>query len=232
MTEQQILPTRYHHGKPLPSIRGGMIAADAEELVAEEPDVPSEDVQPGGDMAVRGVGREEGAAAMTADSTNTAGVLASAWRCSPACSTCCAAVWCSRCSTTWTAASCPPAPGHPNHRRTPTPRCSAGCADDPELRRHAPPGEHVLDRRWPLPLLGVCAMTDTSRVRELLDAANKTRSFTESDGVVGLLILALSGSVTRWTTTSAPTWGRRVWGAASTPPSPSATPTAPRTSST
>ena len=31
MTEQQILPTRYHHGKPLPSIRGGMIAADAEE---------------------------------------------------------------------------------------------------------------------------------------------------------------------------------------------------------
>ena len=76
MTEQQILPTRYHHGKPLPSIRGGMIAADAEELVAEEPDVPSEDVQPGGDMAVRGVGREEGAAAMTADSTNTAGVLA------------------------------------------------------------------------------------------------------------------------------------------------------------
>ena len=107
MTEQQILPTRYLHGKPLPSIRGGMIAADAEELVADEPDVPSEDVQPGGDMAVRGVGREEGAAAMTADSTNTAGVLASAWRCSPACSTCCAAVWCSRCSTTWTAASCP-----------------------------------------------------------------------------------------------------------------------------
>lgn len=130
---------------------------------------------------------------MTADSTNTAGVLAfwSAWRCSPACSTCCAAVWCSRCSTTWTAASCPPTPGHPNHRRTPTPRCSAGCADDPELRRHAPPGEHVLDRRWPLPLLGVCAMTDTSRVRELLDAANKTRSFTDSDGVVGLLILAI-----------------------------------------
>ena len=86
-----------------------MIAADAEELVADEPDVPSEDVQPGGDMAVRGVGREEGAAAMTSDSTNTAGVLAfwSAWRCSPACSTCCAAVWCSRCSTTWTAASCP-----------------------------------------------------------------------------------------------------------------------------
>jgi hypothetical protein len=39
MIEQQILPTRYHHGKPLPSIRGGMIAADAEELVADEPDV-------------------------------------------------------------------------------------------------------------------------------------------------------------------------------------------------
>jgi hypothetical protein len=76
MTEQQISSARYHHGKPLPSIRGGMIAADAEELVADEPDVPSEDVQPGGDMAVRGVGREEGAAAMTADSTNTAGVLA------------------------------------------------------------------------------------------------------------------------------------------------------------
>lgn len=34
-------------------------------------------------------------------------------------------------------------------------------------------------------------MTDTSRVRELLDAANKTRSFTDSDGVVGLLILAI-----------------------------------------
>lgn len=51
--------------------------------------------------------------------------------------------------------------------------------------------KHVLDRRWPLPLLGVCAMTDTSRVRELLDAANKTRSFTDSDGVVGLLILAI-----------------------------------------
>ena len=72
MTEQQILLARYHHGKPLPSSRAGMIAADAEELVADEPDVPSEDVQPGGDMAVRGVGREEGAAAMTADSTNTA----------------------------------------------------------------------------------------------------------------------------------------------------------------